>query len=65
MRTRIPRPFRLLAAVAGLLLVLTSGCSATQNAAPASDASSAGPWSFTDDLGKTVTLDHSPAPSRG
>lgn len=44
-----------LLAVAGLVL---GGCSApTPQAGP---AESAGPWSFTDDLGKTVTLDHRP-----
>jgi iron complex transport system substrate-binding protein len=54
-----PRPFRLFAAVASLLLVLATGCSATQSAAPETDAS-AETWTFTDDLGKTVTLDHQP-----
>lgn len=57
---RTPRPFRFLAAVAGLLLVLTTGCSATQPSAAPTDASGSG-WTFTDDLGKTVTLDARPS----
>ena len=64
MRTRPPRPFRLLAAITGVLLVLTAGCSASDGAG--SDASpSTSTWSFTDDLGKTVTLDQQPTSFAG
>ena len=51
---RTPRPFGFLAAVAALLLVLATGCSATQPSAAAGGATGDG-WSFTDDLGATVT----------
>ena len=60
-----PRPFRFLAAVAGLLLVLGSGCSASQTAGPTVESSTSGTWSFTDDLGETVTLDRRPTKVAG
>ena len=60
-----PRPFRFLAAVAGLLLVLGSGCSASQTAGPTAESSTSGTWSFTDDLGETVSLDHRPTKVAG
>ncbi|HEY5787645.1 MAG TPA: hypothetical protein VIT65_22995 [Microlunatus sp.] len=37
---RTPRPFRFLAALAGLLLVLGTGCSTSPEAAPGAEASS-------------------------
>ena len=64
MGTRTPRPFRFLAAVACLLLVLTAGCSASDGASSAASPS-ASTWSFTDDLGKTVALDHRPSTFAG
>jgi iron complex transport system substrate-binding protein len=57
-------PFRVLVAFAGLLLVLTTGCSASQGETPAAEAST-GAWTFTDDLGQTVTLDHQPTKVAG
>lgn len=55
MRTRGP-----LAAAVALALLLT-GCSATGSpSSPSSAGAASGKWSFTDDLGKTVTLDHRP-----
>ena len=57
---RTPRPFRLLAALAGLLLVLGTGCSASREAGPGADSSTSGTWTFTDDLGETITLDRTP-----
>ena len=56
---RTPRPSGFLAAVAALLLVLATGCSATQPSAAAGGATGDG-WSFTDDLGATVTLGSRP-----
>jgi iron complex transport system substrate-binding protein len=61
---RTPRPFRFLSAVAGLLLVLLTGCSATQPAAAPTEAAASG-WTFTDDLGQTVTLDARPTKVAG
>lgn len=46
--------------VVPLLLVLAGCSSAAPQAAPASSASSSG-WTFTDDIGNTVTLDHVPS----
>lgn len=60
---RTPRPFRFLTAVAALLLVLATGCSATQPSAAPTEAGSG--WTFTDDLGKTVTLDARPTEVAG
>lgn len=54
------RPFRLLAPVAALALVL-SGCSTDAGGdSPAADGADTGAWSFTDDTGTTVELDHRP-----
>ena len=61
---RTAHPFRWLVAVAGLLLVITTGCSATQSGTPTGEASGT-TWSFTDDLGETVTLDHQPTKVAG
>jgi iron-desferrioxamine transport system substrate-binding protein len=60
---RTPRPFRFLAALAGLLLVLGTGCSASREAGP--ESSTSGTWTFTDDLGETVTLDRQPTKVAG
>lgn len=49
----------LVAAVAAALLALT-GCT-NPNAAAPSAAASATSWTYTDDIGKTVTLDHAPS----
>ncbi|OIJ68631.1 ABC transporter substrate-binding protein [Streptomyces mangrovisoli] len=46
-------------AVVSLLAVLTA-CSSSTPAASAGATASKGPWTFTDDLGKTVKLDHAP-----
>ncbi|GAA2659074.1 ABC transporter substrate-binding protein [Paractinoplanes durhamensis] len=48
-----------IAMLAAAALVLTGCSSSTEGSAAA--AAEAGPWTFTDDLGKTVTLDHRPA----
>lgn len=61
---RTPRPIRLLAALAGLLLVITTGCSATQSGNPTAETSGT-TWTFTDDLGETVTLDRRPTKVAG
>jgi len=62
---RTPRPFRLLAALAGLLLVLGTGCSASREAGPGAESSTSGTWTFTDDLGETITLDRTPTKVAG
>ncbi|GAA3641889.1 ABC transporter substrate-binding protein [Microlunatus ginsengisoli] len=62
------RTTRLLTLLVALLAsagpTLTAGCAAsTPSSSPpvATGSVADGPWSFTDDLGKTVTLDHRPA----
>ncbi|HEY5978185.1 MAG TPA: ABC transporter substrate-binding protein [Microlunatus sp.] len=55
---RTPRPIRFLTALAGLPLVLGTGCSAPEETGPGAEAGAT--WSFTDDLAKTVTLDARP-----
>jgi iron complex transport system substrate-binding protein len=65
MRISRRSPFRLALAASVAIIALTlAGCSAT-TASAKSEASTSSSWSFTDDLGKTVTLDHKPTKIAG
>jgi iron complex transport system substrate-binding protein len=46
--------------VPALVLAALAGCSSSSSDPATSDSSSDAAWSFTDDAGKTVTLDHTP-----
>lgn len=55
---------RLATALVALLLVIAAGCSATPTGAPAGEDDGTA-WTFTDDLGTTVTLDRRPTKVAG
>jgi len=58
----LPRPVPLLTALISLLVL--AGCASASSGGSAT-AASEGPWTYTDDLGTTVTLDHQPTKIAG